>query len=161
MLPRMPRTLIVALFAAALAGCTGAEDTPNNASDQIVGVIEARQANFKAMKEANDALKREVEADSPDPAVFRANAGVLINHAANIAGGFPAGSGPEAGVETEALPAIWERKAQFDARARTLQDVLQQFSVTAAGSDMAATVAGVAQVGDACRECHEEFRKRD
>lgn len=154
---RLEKVLAVVLLATAVAGCSGATE-PDNA---VAGVIAARQENFKQMKEANDAIKREAEADNPDPAVFRANAAILIERAANITSGFPENSGPQAGVETDALPQIWQNKAQFEARATALQEVLQQFSATAAGDDVNATVAAVALVGDTCRECHEEFRKRD
>ena len=127
----------------------------------MASVIEARQDNFEQMKEANDAIKREAEADSPDPAVFRENAAILIERAAKITGGFPEGSGPGSGVETDALPAIWQNNPSFLARASKMQEVLEQFSLTAAGDDVSATVAAVTLVGDTCKECHQEFRKRD
>lgn len=172
MLPSLTRTLATAFLALTAAGCSGAQDAPaGDASDTpavadvaasgTAGVIEARQDNFEQMKDANDALKREAEADSPDPAVFRENAAILVGLTANIAGGFPEGSGPQEGVETDALPEIWQNKAEFEARATALQDVLQRFTTMAAGNDMAATIAGVAEVGAACRDCHEQFRKRD
>lgn len=157
MFRRLPKSLVVALFAATVVGCSGAPEPES----EVASVIAARQENFKQMKEANDAMKREAEADSPDPAVFRENAAILIERAANIASGFPENSGPQAGVETDALAEIWQRKAQFEARAMTMQVVLEQFSATAAGNDVSATVAAVTLVGDTCRECHEEFRQRD
>ncbi len=154
---RLPSSLIMALLPIAITGCS-AEPEP---ASVMASVIEARQENFEQMKEANDAIKREAEADSPDPAVFRANAAILIERAANIPSGFPQGSGPESGVETDALPAIWQNSEGFAARAGNMQDSLRQFGEAASGEDISATIAAVKLVGDTCRECHEEFRKRD
>jgi cytochrome c556 len=151
------KPLSLALLIAAIVGCSSAQAP----ATQEAEVVEARQENFKQMKAANDAIKKEAEETSPDPAVFRQNAAILIEHAAKITGGFPEGSGPEAGVETDALPAIWQRSAEFHAKANKMQQVLQQFSARATGNDIHATVAGVKLVGDACRECHQQFRQQD
>jgi cytochrome c556 len=61
--------------------------------------------------------------------------------------------------KTAALPAIWERKADFDARAAKLaQDATAaQASVT----DQASLQAAIQRVGQNCAGCHEAYRRRE
>jgi cytochrome c556 len=69
---------------------------------------------------------------------------------------FPAGSHQG---KTAALPVIWERKADFDARATKLaQDAkAAQTGIT----DQASLQAAVQRVGQNCGGCHETYRRKD
>ena len=69
---------------------------------------------------------------------------------------FPAGS--QQG-KTDALPVIWERKADFDARASKLQ---QDAKAAQTGiTDQASLQAAVQRVGQNCGGCHETYRRKD
>ena len=69
---------------------------------------------------------------------------------------FPAGS--QQG-KTAALPVIWERKADFDARASKLQ---QDAKAAQTGiTDQASLQAAVQRVGQNCGGCHETYRRKD
>ena len=69
---------------------------------------------------------------------------------------FPAGSHQG---KTAALPVIWERKADFDARAAKLgQDAkAAQTGIT----DQASLQAAVQRVGQNCGGCHETYRRKE
>jgi cytochrome c556 len=69
---------------------------------------------------------------------------------------FPAGS--QQG-KTAALPVIWERKADFDARATKLQQDARaaQTGIT----DQASLQSVVQRVGQNCGGCHETYRRKD
>ncbi len=68
---------------------------------------------------------------------------------------FPAGS--QQG-KTDALPVIWERKADFDARASKLE---QDAKAAQAGiTDQASLQAAVQRVGQNCGGCHETYRRK-
>jgi len=68
---------------------------------------------------------------------------------------FPAGS--QQG-KTDALPVIWERKADFDARAAKL---VQDARAAQAGiTDQASLQAAVQRVGQNCGGCHETYRRK-
>jgi cytochrome c556 len=68
---------------------------------------------------------------------------------------FPTGS--EQG-KTDALPVIWERKADFDARASKLE---QDAKAAQAGiSDQTSLQAAVQRVGQNCGGCHETYRRK-
>jgi cytochrome c556 len=69
---------------------------------------------------------------------------------------FPAGSHQG---KTAALPVIWERKADFDARAAKLaQDAKAAQSKI---SDQAGLQAVIQPVGQNCGGCHEVYRKKE
>ncbi|KLK91025.1 hypothetical protein AA309_22600 [Microvirga vignae] len=61
--------------------------------------------------------------------------------------------------KTSALPVIWERKADFDARATKLgQDAkAAQNGIT----DQASLQGAVQRVGQNCGGCHETYRKKE
>jgi cytochrome c556 len=68
---------------------------------------------------------------------------------------FPAGS--QQG-KTDALPVIWERKADFDSRASKLE---QDAKAAQAGiTDQASLQAAVQRVGQNCGGCHETYRRK-
>ena len=68
---------------------------------------------------------------------------------------FPVGS--QQG-KTDALPVIWERKADFDARAGKLE---QDAKAAQAGiTDQASLQAAVQRVGQNCGGCHETYRRK-
>ncbi len=69
---------------------------------------------------------------------------------------FPVGS--QTG-KTGALPIIWERKADFEARAAKLEQDARaaQIGIT----DQASLQAAVQRVGQNCGGCHETYRKKE
>ena len=69
---------------------------------------------------------------------------------------FPAGTHQG---KTSALPVIWERKADFDARATKLE---QDAKAAQAGiTDQASLQAAVQRVGQNCGGCHEAYRRKE
>jgi cytochrome c556 len=92
-----------------------------------------------------------------DGAKASAAFGVLAATSAKIPTLFPDDS--KTGHKTHALPAIWEKKAEFDARAKKLHDNALA-SQEAAGQGIDALKAAFATVGDDCSACHKEFRER-
>lgn len=120
--------------------------------------IEARQANFKAIGRANKAIMDELKKPRPSLSVLRSNASALVRASSQIPAGFPPGTGPEAGVKTEALPAIWQNPAGFqDAAARNLAAARALEAATRAG-DLARIREAAGAVGPTCKACHDNFR---
>jgi cytochrome c556 len=71
---------------------------------------------------------------------------------------FPAGTGPDKG-QTAALPAIWERKAEFDAIFDRQVAAASNLVTLAAANDEAGFKAGFAALGQTCGACHTPFRR--
>ena len=63
-------------------------------------------------------------------------------------------------VETKAREGIWTNKADFDAKAKDLQDAAAALETAAKGGDEAATKKAAAAVGKACGACHDQFRDK-
>ena len=69
---------------------------------------------------------------------------------------FPAGSHQG---KTAALPTIWERKADFDARAAKLE---QDAKAAQTGiTDQASLQSAIQRVGQTCGGCHEAYRRKE
>jgi cytochrome c556 len=72
---------------------------------------------------------------------------------------WPAGSGMDASKTTDALPAIWEKPADFNADWVAFGDAAKGL-VTAAGADQAALGQAMGKVGGTCTGCHDDFREK-
>lgn len=138
-----------------LAACKGA--APEAASESIVVT---RQAGFKTLAAANKAIGDELKKDAPSVEIIRANAPLVIDVAPRIKTWFPAGSGPETGEKTEALPAIWAQSAEFDRRAQALVDASRALQTATDAGDLASIRTAAAAVGATCKSCHTDFRAK-
>ena len=121
--------------------------------------IVARQEGFKKMGAAMKALKAQLATDAPDKPIMAAAAATIRDIARNQGPLFPAGSGTEAGIKTDALPAIWTDKAKFDSDMAALVDESGKLVMTVDGGDKDAIAAQTKAVGGACASCHHQFRQ--
>lgn len=71
---------------------------------------------------------------------------------------FPEGSGPQAGVETEAKAEIWSQKDKFAAAVKAFEDESAKLVEVAKKGDVAAFKAQLGAVGGTCGDCHDTFR---
>jgi len=122
-------------------------------------VFKLRHDNFEAMGRAMKGTFDEFKKPAPSIPVIQANANALAAAAVKVKGHFPKGTGPEAGVKTEALPAIWERPADFAAAADRLVNATKAFQLAAATGDLARIQPAAMAVGGSCKNCHDSFRK--
>jgi cytochrome c556 len=60
---------------------------------------------------------------------------------------------------TDAKGEIWQNWDDFTAKAKALEEASAKLSSVAATSDMKATLPEVKAVGDACKACHDSYRK--
>ena len=123
--------------------------------------IAARQANFKVMGKAMKGSFDELKQPSPSIEVFKTHADALAGAAVKVAAGFPAGTGPDAGVKTKALPAIGAKPDEFRADADKLVKAAQAYQQAAASGNLDAAKAALMQVGGTCKGCHDTFRAKD
>ncbi len=68
---------------------------------------------------------------------------------------FPKGSN---GGDSDALPDVWNKRAEFDRRAMDAQVKAAAFAKAAAGGD-AKIAEKFKDLSDACKSCHKDFRK--
>lgn len=80
---------------------------------------------------------------------------------ANLQQLFPEGSDKAAGLQTAALPAIWQQWSEFEQIATRFQEETAKLAEVAEGGDMAAIGQQVGMLGkEGCGACHETFREK-
>ncbi|MBA4748937.1 MAG: cytochrome c [Sphingopyxis sp.] len=120
--------------------------------------IKARQDNFKAMGRSMKLISDELKKDAPVFATVRREAAALERAGKRIPGFFPRGTGAAAGVNTDALPAIWQKPADFRTAATKLNGATKALRTAAAGTDAARIRAALGATGATCKGCHDQFR---
>ena len=165
----------------ALAGCGGPETSQaNNAQANIssenrtekaangmvllaipkaklLETMHERHEGMEAVGKANKAIRRELDAGSPDLAVLRKSASDLNQLAAKASGWFVPGSGPELG-KTGAKPEIWANPKDFAAKLRNFQAATASFNAAAKAGDVNAIKARFSDLGGTCKACHDTYR---
>ena len=154
MIARRASLLAFAGICALTTGSAGASEPA--ASPQTI--IETRQQAYKKMGAAMKTIVDQLKSDAPDSAKLSAAAAVISAGAQQVLHWFPAGSGPEAGIETDALPHIWQDRAKFDSIAHRLISASKLLTAATSGADSAAIKVQAKAVGDACSSCHRSFR---
>lgn len=123
--------------------------------------VAARKAAYKQVGKANKAILDELRGTSPSMPTLAANARILVGYSDKIPGWFPRGTGPESGVKTAALPAIWGDPKGFRNAAQALRISSRKLLAAASQNNLPAAKAAAAEVGGACRGCHQTYRSRD
>jgi len=145
-------TAVAALaMAGSLAATPAAAPSPQNA-------IAVRQAGFKKMGAAMKALNEQLKSNAPDKSAMVAAAQTIAPTAREQAKLFPAGSGPAAGIKTDALPNIWTDRGTFDAQMNKLLVESAKLVAVTNGGDTDAIRAQAKATGGVCAGCHRQFR---
>ncbi|MCS6624671.1 cytochrome c [Roseibacterium beibuensis] len=136
-----------------LAGAAGAQAPQSATAD----VIKGRQAAMMLSGVAMASIKGSIDAGQP-PASQRFATRSLSRWAHAVPGMFPAGSGPEAGVQTNAKAEIWTDRAGFEARAADYAAAADRLAELAASEDAAAFGAQWTTVRATCQACHDAYK---
>jgi cytochrome c556 len=127
-----------------------------------IAQIKPRQDKLRdmggALKAINDELKKSrLDWDNtilPNVQTIKDRSGYLLKW-------FPKGSGPESGVKTYALPAIWQKNDDFMNLGRAAQAEALKLDLVAASKNADALKAQVLATGKACKACHDSYRSPD
>lgn len=123
--------------------------------------IEARQGQLKKLGQAFKAISDQSKAGEPDLAAIQAAAASAVAETASMKDWFPEGTGPDSGVETDALPAIWESPEDFDAKIDDFMAAAGELKLATDGGDMDAIIAAFRATGGTCKACHDKYRLDD
>lgn len=149
MKPLLPVLLLVcaspALLGAASPGAAAAHD--RHERFETIG---------RAFKGVQDQLKR----TPVNWAAVRNTSAILAALASRTKTWFPAGSGPQHGVKTDALPAAWTNRAELDRQADRFAAAANSLAATAELGDADKMKAAIRVTGESCKSCHDQFRKR-
>ncbi|GAB1261313.1 c-type cytochrome [Aurantivibrio plasticivorans] len=139
------------------AGISVAEDM------SIEETIKARQHSYRDLGGAFKSIRDQLRTKKPNIYLIQPT----VQQMKDIADidvqrlWFPEGSGPEAGVETEAKAAIWENPEEFAKAQQALVDVMPKFLELAYAKDIEGLKKHYRKVGMACKGCHDQFREED
>jgi len=144
----------VACFSAIAAGAI--------AGPAEVAQIKPRQDKLRdmggALKAIDDELKkRTVDWDNvvlPNVQTLKDRSGYLLNW-------FPKGSGPESGVKTYALPALWQKGDDFTKLGKAMQAEVAKFKQVSATRNAGALREESVTLGKSCKACHDNYRSPD
>jgi cytochrome c556 len=156
------------LAAATVLALMAAGSTLALAADEPANLVKYRQTFMKgnsahlgmiaAVVKGEVSLTDELE----ENAEALADLGEMLS--ANLQQLFPEGTatGADIGVETRALPAIWEKWGEFEQIAMRFQEESAKLAEVAEDGDMAAIAQQVGVLGkEGCGACHETFREED
>jgi cytochrome c556 len=149
----MMRRLVIATVVGLLC-MGGAANAQGEGPD---GVVKGRQAGMMLSGVAMGAIKAAIDAGQA-PSTQRFNSRALARWAHAVPGMFPAGSGPESGVETHARAEVWSDRAGFEAKAADYAAAADRLAELAAGEDAAAFSAQWTVVRASCQSCHDVYK---
>ncbi len=134
-------------------GAASAEGARTAAADTVA----ARQAAMMLSGVAMGSIKASIDAGQPLVSQ-RFPTRALSRWAHAVPAMFPAGSGAEAGVRTNARPEIWSDRAGFEARAAGYAAAADRLAELAAGEDATAFAAQWTVVRASCQACHDGYK---
>jgi cytochrome c556 len=124
---------------------------------QAAKVMHERHEGMEAIGKANKAIHRELDSASPNLATVKTSAAQIADLSKKASGWFPKGTGPDVG-KTGAKPEIWQAPQDFAAKLHAFQVAAQAFYAAAAGKDINTIKARYADLGGACKACHDKYR---
>ncbi len=161
----MLRRFIGRIIVGALVLTAGLGGATALAADEPASVVKFRKA-FMDANGANLAMIAAIvkgEVSFTNQVAAHANAladqGKLLT--ANLKQLFPEGTSNDAGLDTAALPVIWEKWSEFEETAQRFAQESAKLAEVAQGGDMTAIGQQLGALGkNACGGCHGTFRAK-
>ena len=124
--------------------------------DEALKIMHERHEGMETIGKSNKAIKRELDAASPDLSVVRASSAKIARFRAKL----PAGSPRAPGLSLARLARAGNlaKCTGFRRQARQFPEGRAIFDAAARGSDANATKARFADMARTCKACHEKYR---
>ncbi len=152
---RFKNTLGYMLAGALLAGGMSVAVAAQKAPADI---IKERQEMMKGLGADLKTISDQLKTNAPDKAAIAKAFKHAADSGKNVAELFPAGTGPESGIKTDAKAEIWTMSADFKAAAANFVTVSAKSADAAAKADVEGLNAEAKALGSACGGCHKPFR---
>jgi cytochrome c556 len=128
------------------------------AHEGATGVVAQRMDIMKQMGQHMKALGTMLTGKAAfDQGTAQRLAENMHQYCEHVAHMFPPGSD---GHHTEATPAVWTNRAEFDASMRRLDAAVEELMAAAASGDRVQLTAEFKAVGQECSGCHDTFRQK-
>jgi cytochrome c556 len=158
----MKTTLALVAAAIAAGGVTFVHgQSPASSQGQAASaaeVVKARQKGLKALGAAFKTIRDELKGESPDAAKIREASADITQAAGVIDKWFPAGTGPDSGVKTDAKPEVWTDSAGFATAREAFVREANKWAQLGNSIDASAWKEGAASLGQSCKGCHDKYR---
>ena len=129
--------------------------------DGAIGIVKQRMDAMSDMGKAGKSISAMLKGKRTlDAEAIRAQASAMGEHASQIPDLFPDTETSRHGGETEALPAVWQKRAEFEALAARLERQSAALADAAAAADEGQVAESFSAVRRTCRACHDEFREK-
>ena len=150
---KMKTVLSIVFSGALLAACSGGEGGGGAAKGPV---SEARTTAFKTMMPEYSSMGKMVKGDETyDVEKFKAAAATFSENSRKPFEHFasdPQGNG-------DALPAIWEKPAEFDAEREKFLAAVDDLNAKAQTGNLEEIKVAYGNVGASCKSCHDAFRQ--
>ena len=151
--------LMAAAMALLVAACGQQASEEASASDAPAPpAVAERQEGFKALGASFKLINDQLKTDAPDMAQIVPPAERMNVLASQIPTWFPAGTGPDDGVKTDALATVWTDPEGFAAVQTRLATATTRLQELALAGDTEGLREHVKMVGASCGGCHDNFR---
>jgi cytochrome c556 len=154
---KLSRYLISQLATAVVVAVTCASVTLAQ-TQPPAGLIKERQQGLKKLGAALKLIRDELRSGSPDATKIRSASVDITAAASAIDGWFPAGTGPDAGVKTDAKAEIWTDATGFAAARDRFVREASRWNQLGGGGDATAWNEAAASLGQSCKGCHDKYR---
>jgi cytochrome c556 len=121
-------------------------------------IVKMRQRGLKKLGAAFKVLRDELQGGSPDAAKIRSASADITQAAGAIASWFPTGTGPAAGVKTDAKAEVWTDTAGFAAARDLFVREANRWAQLGSDGNPAAWNEAAVSLGQSCRGCHDKYR---
>ncbi|QIL02027.1 cytochrome c [Sphingomonas sinipercae] len=118
-----------------------------------------RHEGMEKIGKATKALRTQLGGSSPDLAAVKASAATIDALAPKVGGWYPPGTGPDVG-KTRGKAEIWQKPADFAAKARAFEGAARTLNAAAQKGDIAASKAAFGNLGKTCSACHDPYRAK-
>ena len=148
--------MLLALSALTLAGAAFAAPAPHlsAARSTPADIVAARKAGMMLAAASAGGLRATLSGDSVKGAAFAARGLAAWGRA--IPGLFPAST--KGFIGSRAKPEIWSARDDFEAKAAALATAADKLAAAAQADDKAAATAAAAEIGGACKACHDTYQ---
>jgi len=103
-------------------------------------------------------IKAQLDNSKPNLDIIRNSAALVETLKTLPFEAFPEGSGDIG--ETAAKPEIWTERDKFDKRAKEMQEKVAALNAAARTGDIGAIRTAFGETGKACKNCHDDYRKK-
>ncbi len=150
------KTKLILGAAAFLVVAGGALAQPDKAA-----FMKERHHHFHEIGAAFKGVLDEFKKPDPSVAEIAKYTAVIDTLAPQVPSWFPAGTGPESGIKTQALATIWQKPDEFKKDAAAFAVAAHTINADAQAGKLDAVRADINPLGQSCKSCHETFRARD